>query len=460
MADPLDALSAEVRRNLRCFLLFRVFFNARFYYPVYTVLFLDHGLTMDQFALLNAAWAASIVLLEVPSGTLADQFGRRTLVVAASVLMVVEMIVLALAPVGGGWACLLLFLVNRIISGAAEASASGADEALAYDSIPPAHRVQVWPRLMSRMMHWQAIAFIGVTILGAWAYDPETVNRAASLLGLNLQLTQSVTIKFPIFLNILTAFLTLAVALQLKEARHPQPGSQTRGALSSSLRRTIATGRWILRSPAPLLLILFGITFDSFIRLFYTVSSNFYRLIDIPERHFGLIGAAGSILALGAAWAVERLAHRTTPTTQFFLVFLLAFAGLQGLAHPVPHYGVVLIVPLWIAMRFLHFFLSTHLNRVTSSEHRATALSFRGLAMNASYGLIMILYGAQTLAVRATQPGADSGSLSVFAACLKWWPWAFLLASAAVWIFLRIHCRGRSLTRLVEEGAQAVGKTA
>ena len=66
-------------RNVRLFIAFRVFFNARFYYPVFTILFLDFGLSLEQFALLNAAWASAIVLLEVPSGALADTFGRRNL---------------------------------------------------------------------------------------------------------------------------------------------------------------------------------------------------------------------------------------------------------------------------------------------------------------------------------------------------------------------------------------------
>jgi len=53
-------------RNIRRFIAFRVLFNARFYYPVFTILFLDFGLTLDQFAILNAVWAATIVLVEVP----------------------------------------------------------------------------------------------------------------------------------------------------------------------------------------------------------------------------------------------------------------------------------------------------------------------------------------------------------------------------------------------------------
>ena len=51
--------------NVRHFLAFRVLFNARFYYPVIAVLFVDLGLTLDQYALLNVAWAGSIVAFEI-----------------------------------------------------------------------------------------------------------------------------------------------------------------------------------------------------------------------------------------------------------------------------------------------------------------------------------------------------------------------------------------------------------
>ena len=73
--------------NIRRFLAFRLLFGVRFYYPVFAVLFLDFGLSVGQFAVLNAVWAAAIVLCEVPSGALADAVGRRTLVVASGAIM-------------------------------------------------------------------------------------------------------------------------------------------------------------------------------------------------------------------------------------------------------------------------------------------------------------------------------------------------------------------------------------
>ena len=66
MNNALPATSPFALNNIRMFIAFRVFFNARFYYPVFTILFLDFGLTISQFAILNAVWAGTIVLMEVP----------------------------------------------------------------------------------------------------------------------------------------------------------------------------------------------------------------------------------------------------------------------------------------------------------------------------------------------------------------------------------------------------------
>ena len=75
-AHKAEKASPFALKNIRLYVAFRIFFNGRFYYPVFTILFLDFGLTLDQFALLNAVWAATIVLMEVPSGALADIVGR------------------------------------------------------------------------------------------------------------------------------------------------------------------------------------------------------------------------------------------------------------------------------------------------------------------------------------------------------------------------------------------------
>src|ERR1700757_2115990 len=104
-------------RNWRRFVLFRVLFNSRFYYPVLAVFFLDLGLTATQYTLLNFAWALAIVAVDLPAGVLADRIGRRPLVVAAAGSMVVEMSLLCFAPRQGGTVLFLCCLANRLLSG-------------------------------------------------------------------------------------------------------------------------------------------------------------------------------------------------------------------------------------------------------------------------------------------------------------------------------------------------------
>ncbi len=122
-------------RNVRCFLMFRSSYFARFYYPVFTLLYLDYGLTLSQFAMLNVVWAATIVLAEVPSGAFADTLGRKRLVVLSSIVMFIEIAMIAFVPTGNPTFVFIVFLINRVLSGLAMALASGADEALAYDTL-------------------------------------------------------------------------------------------------------------------------------------------------------------------------------------------------------------------------------------------------------------------------------------------------------------------------------------
>jgi hypothetical protein len=54
MHDSRTSLT-DADRDRRRFVLFRVLFNSRFYYPVLAVLFLDLGLTATEYTLLNFA---------------------------------------------------------------------------------------------------------------------------------------------------------------------------------------------------------------------------------------------------------------------------------------------------------------------------------------------------------------------------------------------------------------------
>ena len=425
-------------RNVRLFIAFRVFFNARFYYPVFTILFLDFGLTLEQFALLNAAWAASIVLLEVPSGALADIIGRRNLLVTTGILMVIEIALLCFVPMGNSDLLFGIFLANRVLSGAAEAAASGADEAIAYDTLKKEGDIRDWPRVLEKQMRIQSIAYIGAMSLGAAVYDPTLMQRLVDAQGLNIHLTQDITLRFPLYLTFIMAIMTLLATLKLQEERpsiKPEcdPSENCGKSIIRAFKLTLQAGGWILKTPFALVIILAGLMFDNCIRMVITLGSQYYRLIKLPEASFGLIGSGFAVLGLIIPWLAYKMVNRHSPAFNLGVMAIVSIIGLIGISFFWPIIGLLPVALLSVVMYLGRFFQSHYLNRITASHQRATVLSFKGLSFNLAYGLIGILYSILLVFLRphlaASHPDLSHTAIEnlVFIKSIGWFPWYFLL---------------------------------
>lgn len=418
--------------NRRRFIAFRVLFNARFYYPVLAVLFLDLGLTPTQYTLLNFVWAVVIVLAEVPSGALADRIGRRPLIVGAALCMLLEMFVLLVAPRNGGLTLLLFCLANRLLSGLAEALASGADESLAYDSLAAEGRAGEWPEVLAAVMHWQSLGLLLAMLIGAAVYDPHLVNQVMAFLGSELRIDQGLALRLPVALNLLSALFVLYFAWGMREPESLASLPHGEGHPASSWQGVISAGRWILRTPVALFVIFGGVLIDSVIRVFLTFGSVFYRLIELPEASFGLIGAAMAGLGMAAAPLARSLVRSGSLLRNFLILAALTLCGLLGVAGKVSLWGVLFAIPLAVAMSLLGYLVSTTLNAIVHSTQRATVLSFKGLVFNLGYGFASLLFA---LALRAMR---DEGSAEqAFAGAIEVLPWWLLFTLVVLALLFR-----------------------
>ncbi|MEO0416483.1 MAG: MFS transporter, partial [Verrucomicrobiota bacterium] len=352
-----------------------------------------------------------------------------------------------------------VFMLNRVISGAAEAAASGADEALAYDSLPEEGRDQHWSKLTTRLMVWQSISFILVTLIGAAVYDNDFLNKILLWVGVEANLTQQDTLKYPIFLTLGMAIMAFIISLRMREPNRQaeNESESTWQSIRTAFKRTLRAGQWILQTPAALMLMLIGLSYDSVIRLYYTVGSIWMEVIGYRPAQLGIISVAGSLVGILAAYLGKQLIEKRSPNFNFRFLGTLVFIGIVSLAFPIPYWSVCFVAALWLAMRCLHFFLSNYLNRVTDSDNRATVLSFRGLTMNLSYGLITFLYGMQSTYIRKTaglpeQSNSEDNTIThfVFKEAAQWW-WVYLLAiTVALVIFQRGYLK-RNWNQLLEK---------
>jgi len=292
----------------------------------------------------------------------------------------------------------LFCLANRILSGLAEGAASGADEAIVFDSLAESGREGEWHRVMEQLTRWQSTAFLIVMLIGGAVYAPGSVNAALSFLGIPAHLDQATTLRFPLLLTLLSAVGVLLLAINFREPKRHQPhsledpeGHRATSALGA-FAFTLQAGRWLLGNPIALFVICAGFVLDCVVRLFLVFSTSYFRLIEIPEIAFGVLGAAmGAIGLLISPW-IRRMVTTRSIGASFAIMTGVVFVGLLGVAFHPPYWGLLFGYLLWGAMTMIGFAVSTYLNQLVDSHHRATVLSFKGVTINIAYAGISLLF--------------------------------------------------------------------
>ena len=132
----------------------------------------------------------------------------------------------------------------------------------------------------------------------------------------------------------------------------------------------------MLQSPFALAIILFGMCYDHILRMIVTMTSQYFRLIHLPEASFGIIGSAFALLGLFAPKIAEHMAMKNSPATNMFWVSGIILLALFGISGFYPYWGLLPMGLVFIAMIFISFFTSHYLHRITVSYQRATVLSF------------------------------------------------------------------------------------
>ena len=117
-----------------------------------------------------------------------------------------------------------------------------------------------------------------------------------------------------------------------------------------------------------------------------------------------MIGAGVGGLGLVVSPLARRMVAANSLARNYAVLGVVVLGGLMGVACRWTYGGVVFIVPLAGAMMALGYMVSYYLNAIVDSGHRATVLSFKGVAFNLGYGFISLLFA---LVLRAKQNGGN-----------------------------------------------------
>ncbi|NND76110.1 MAG: MFS transporter [Ilumatobacter sp.] len=130
-------------------------------YALFTLWFIDNGVTTAQLSVVFVMWAGLAIALEIPSGALADRIDRRVLLAAAFGIRAVGIAAWLVWPTFGG------LLAGALLWAIHDALASGAWEAMIHDQLDAIGQAEAYGRVMARVGQWSHLGLAGGAALAA-----------------------------------------------------------------------------------------------------------------------------------------------------------------------------------------------------------------------------------------------------------------------------------------------------
>ena len=302
-------------------------------------------------------WSAVGLLAEVPSGALADRFGRRTALVAAGVLQAAGYVVWL------GWPGFTGFAVGFAIWGLGGALRSGAQEALLYDGLAA----------VGAEAHY---AGVNGWVQGAmWLAELPTAAAATLLYALG-------GYELAGWISVGVCLTGALLAMRLPEPSHADDADDGEPGYLATLRAGAveAAARPDVRFPVLAVALVGGFdALEEYFPLIIEASGVPTVAVPLAMLPINVAGAVGA--ALGGP--ADRLRPGALAALTGVGMLLLGLAGM--IPHPAGLAGVVLC---WGSLQALLIVTEARLQHRIASRSRATATSVAALGMGlTAFGL-------------------------------------------------------------------------
>jgi MFS family permease len=306
------------------------------------------GVPLGGILLLNAWFMAWNFLLEVPTGSVADRFGRKLSLCFGSALGVAGTLVYVSAP------RLEVFLFGEILFALSYTLNSGADEALLYDSLGPQEAGERAPHAFARLESCKLAGIVAGALFG-------------SLLATDLGLRGTLAAQA------VPMSLGCAIALTLREPPRHAPGAPRRSYLET-LREGM---RHFGSHPALRPLSFDAVAIGALVFLVLWLYQPLLEAAGVGIPAFGRVHVAltlGQIAVLGGLGRLALLFGSRRALLRGFAA--IAGASLVGLAFVRSPWAVVPLVVLAASFGLARTpVLSSAINLHVPSSERATVLS-------------------------------------------------------------------------------------
>lgn len=345
----------KLKRNVTVSYIYSFFMDLNITTAIWVLYLSYKGMSLIQIGLLESIFHVTSLLFELPTGAIADIYGKRFSVISGRILSVISCMLMIVSR------NFIEFALSFIVSAASYNLDSGAAEALVYDSLKELGEEKNYKRIWGNLAFLMSIAQGMAILLGGILAD----------------------IRFIYAYALGTAIQGAALIVSFNFTEPPVKNTEDE---SETLVRQITKSIDVLKGRKVVLyLIIFSALLSSLEATVFFYGQKYFENISFTKTAIALIFAAGSLisaLSSKAAYRIERLLKPERTLVLISAINVLSFLGMSIFMNLSAIFYLVSSVSGGIAYPVF----SDYINSKIPSKYRATLLSLNSLC----YSLIMI----------------------------------------------------------------------
>ncbi len=360
--------------------------------PVVVLFYQDNGMGMHEIFMLKAIYSVAIVSMEIPSGWMADVWGRKKTLFLGSILGCGGFLIYSFSY---GF---LAFAVAEIVLGIGLVFVSGADSAMLFDSLKASNKTESYIKQEGRM-----------TSIG---------NFAEAIAGIAGGFLATLSLRSPFYFQFAVAAIAIPASFSLVEPKvHSIEQIQSLKKLVINLKNSLISNQNLRIS-----LFLSSITGTATLTFAWFVQP-FFKAIDLPVGLFGILWTALNLMVGVSSVFAHKTERFLGKKTSVIVIILMLSFGYIFSGIWISYWGLVFLFIFYLVRGIAAPIFKNYLNHYTESEVRATILSVRDFIIRITFAAVGPFLGWITDNVSLNTAFFIAGGIYFIAMVIIVFPW-------------------------------------
>lgn len=329
--------------------------------PIIVLFYEGHGLGLQDVFILKSVYSIAAVTLEIPSGYLADVWGRKKCLIMGCLLFFFGYLCYSFTST------FMAFLIAEILLGTGQTLVNGADSALLYDTTVHYKKENQYLRYEGR-----------ITMIG---------NFAEAVAGIFGGLLAAYSLRFPFYGQAIIAFTGIPAAFALKEITSTNKVQSPFAEIVHIIKYSLFTNRQLCYN-----IMYSGVIGAATLTMAWFVQPVLMHL-KTPTSYFGIIWTVLNLTVGIAALYSDRIEKYFGMKKMNILILIFIVGGYVALAYNLSYIGLVVLFVFYVFRGFATPILKGYINQITFSDMRATILSIRNFVIRLMFAAIAPFIG-------------------------------------------------------------------